>query len=224
VVDRVITQRQAAEKLGLCDRQVRRLLRCYERQGAAGLVSRKRGKPSNRRIHPSVKDAILGEIKARYAGFGPTLAAEYLAGDGFTVSRETLRRWMIEAGLWRAVARRRGRLHPPRPRRARRGELIQIDGSPHAWFEDRGERCALIAFIDDATSRVMLARFVPVESTQAYLTLLEAYVSAYGCPVAFYSDRHSIFTKHDPEDAEPTQFQRATNALGIATIQALSAG
>jgi hypothetical protein len=222
VVDRVITQRQAAEKLGLCDRQVRRLLRCYERQGAAGLVSRKRGKPSNRRIHPSVKDATLGEIKARYADFGPTLAAEYLAGDGFTVSRETLRRWMIEAGLWRAVARRRGRLHPPRPRRARRGELIQIDGSPHAWFEDRGERCALIAFIDDATSRVMLARFVPVESTQAYLTLLEAYVSAYGCPVAFYSDRHSIFTKHDPEDAEPTQFQRATNALGIATIQALT--
>jgi hypothetical protein len=113
-------------------------------------------------------------------------------------------------------------LHPPRPRRARLGELIQIDGSPHAWFEDRGARCALIAFIDDATSRVMLARFVPVESTAAYLALLEEYVTTYGCPVALYSDRHSIFTKHDPEDAEPTQFQRATRALGMATIQALT--
>jgi transposase len=222
VADGVITQRQAAEKLGLCDRQVRRLLRRYERQGAAGLVSRKRGKPSNRRIHQAVKDAILWEVKARYADFGPTLAAEYLAGDGYKVSKETLRRWMTEAGLWQPVSGRRGRVHPPRPRRARQGELIQIDGSLHAWFEDRGKRCALIAFIDDATSRVMLARFVPVESTQAYLALLEEYVSLDERPVAFYSDRHSIFTQHDLEDAEPTQFERATRALGMATLQALT--
>jgi transposase len=222
VADGVITQRQAAEKLGLCDRQVRRLLRRYERQGAAGLVSRKRGKPSNRRIHQAVKDAILWEVKARYADFGPTLAAEYLAGDGYKVSKETLRRWMTEAGLWQPVSGRRGRVHPPRPRRARQGELIRIDGSLHAWFEDRRERCALIAFIDDATSRVMLARFVPVESTQAYLALLEEYVSLDERPVAVYSDRDSIFTQHDPEDAEPTQFERATRALGIATLQALT--
>jgi hypothetical protein len=125
---------------------------------------------------------------------------------------------MTEAGLWQPVSGRRGRVHPPRPRRARQGELIRIDGSLHAWFEDRGERWALIAFIDDATSRVMLARFVPVESTQAYLALLEEYVSLDERPVAFYSDRHSIFTQHDPEDAEPTQFERATRALGMATL------
>lgn len=129
---------------------------------------------------------------------------------------------MIEAGLWQAKRKRPPRLHPPRARRPRLGELIQIDGSPHDWFEGRGARCTLIAFIDDATSRVMYARFVPVESTQAYLSALEAYVTAYGCPAALYSDRHGIFTKHDPEDAEPTQFQRATASPGIETIQALT--
>ncbi|MBU2799574.1 transposase family protein, partial [Acidithiobacillus sp. VAN18-4] len=92
----------------------------------------------------------------------------------------------------------------------------------HDWFEGRGPRCTLIAFIDDATSRVLYARFAPVESSQAYLSALQTYVTTHGCPVALYSDRHSIFTKHNPEDNEPTQFQRATEALGIATIQALS--
>jgi transposase len=222
VADGVIRQRQAAEKLGLTDRQVRRLLRRYEREGVAGLVSRRRGRPSNRRISEGVKEAMLTRVKARYTDFGPTLAAEYLAGEGFKVSKETLRGWMIEAGLWRAQAGRRSRLHPPRPRRARLGELVQIDGSPHDWFEGRGARCTLIAFVDDATSRVMLARFVPVESSRAYLSALASYVAVYGCPVALYSDRHGIFTKHDPEDAEPTQFQRTTQALGIAPIQALT--
>lgn len=217
-----LSQRQGAALLGMTDRQIRRLLRRYEREGAAGLVSRRRGKPSNRRIAEDVKAAILTRVQARYADFGPTLAAEYLAADGYTVSKETLRRWMGEAGLWQTKLKRPSRVHPPRPRRARLGELVQIDGSPHDWFEGRGRRCTLIAFIDDASSRVMLARFVPVESTQAYLDALQAYVTAYGCPVALYSDRHGIFTKHDPEDAEPTQFQRATAALGIETIQALT--
>lgn len=218
----VVSQRQGAAVLGLTDRQVRRLMRRYEREGAAGLISRRRDKPSNRRIAEAVKEAILARVKARYADFGPTLAAEYLAADGFTVSKETLRGWMSEAGLWQARQKRVPRLHPPRPRRARRGELVQIDGSPHDWFEGRGPGCCLIAFIDDATSRVMFACFVPVESTQAYLDALKVYVAAYGCPVALYSDRHGIFTKHDPEDAEPTQFQRATASLGIETIQALT--
>jgi hypothetical protein len=99
---------------------------------------------------------------------------------------------------------------------------VQIDGSPHDWFEGRGPCCTLIAFIDDATSRVLAACFTPAETTQAYLDGLHAYVLAYGCPTALYSDRHGIFTKHDPEDGEPTQFQRATAGLGIATIQALT--
>lgn len=218
----VMSQRQAAVQLRLSERQVRRLKRRYDSEGAAGLISRRRGKPSNRRTPESLKTAIMARVKARYADFGPTLAAEYLRGEGHIVSKETLRGWMIEAGVWQARQKRSPRLHPPRARRPRLGELVQIDGSAHDWFEGRGARCTLIAFIDDATSRVMYARFVPVESTQAYLAAIEAYVTAYGCPAALYSDRHGIFTKHDPEDAEPTQFQRATARLGIATIQALT--
>lgn len=216
------SQGQAALALGLSERQIRRLQRGVEREGARALISRRRGRPSNRRVETTVREGILAQVRARYADFGPTLAAEYLRADGYTVSKETLRRWMIAAGLWQAQRKRRTRLHPPRPRRARLGELVQIDGSPHDWFEGRGPRCTLIAFIDDATSRVLYARFTPVESSQAYLSALQTYVTTHGCPVALYSDRHSIFTKHNPEDTEPTQFQRATEALGIATIQALS--
>lgn len=222
VSDRVVSQGMAAQVLGLTVRQVRRLQRRYEAAGAAGLVSRRRGRPSNRRIADEIKAAALARLRECYADFGPTLAAEYLREDGLQVSKETLRGWMIEAGLWQAAKGRRVCLHPPRPRRPRCGELVQIDGSPHDWFEGRGPRCTLIAFIDDATSRVMQARFVPVESTQAYLSLLQDYVTSHGRPAALYSDRHGIFTKHDPEDGEPTQFQRALEALEIAGIQALT--
>jgi len=222
VLDGVISQRNAAELLGVSDRQVRRLQRGYEEEGAEALVSKKRGRPSNRRIDERIRTAIVTRLRTRYQGFGPTLAAEYLGQDGYTVSKETLRTWMVEAGLWQVAKGRRQTLHPPRLRRPRMGELIQIDGSPHDWFEGRGTRCTLIAFIDDATSRVMAAGFVPVESSQAYLDALYAYVSAYGCPAALYSDRHGIFRKHDPEDDTPTQFQRALGALGIEGIQAMT--
>jgi len=222
VLDGVVSQVMAARALGLSVRQTRRWQRRYAESGAAGLVSRRRGKPSNRRLSETVKNETLARLRECYVDFGPTLAAEYLQDDGLKVSKETLRGWMIEAGLWKAVKGRRVRLHPPRPRRTRLGELVQIDASPHDWFEGRGPRCTLIAFIDDATSRVMHAHFAPVESTQAYLDALRAYVTAYGCPAALYSDRHGIFTKHDPEDGEPTQFQRTIGALGIAGIQALT--
>jgi transposase len=222
VADGVLSQRAAARALGLSERQVRRLQRRYEGSGAAGLVSRRRGRPSNRRLGESVRDGILGRVRECYRDFGPTLAAEYLRGEGFEVSRETLRGWLIEAGLWRVAPGRRRRAHPPRARRPRLGELVQIDGSAHEWFEGRGPRCTLIAFIDDATSRVMHAHFAPVESSQAYLDGLQAYVAAHGRPAALYSDRHGIFTKHNPEDGDPTQFQRAIASLDIVGIQALT--
>ncbi|HAH11212.1 MAG TPA: ISNCY family transposase [Alphaproteobacteria bacterium] len=222
VADGVMSQRQAAEALGLSERQLRRLQRGYEEAGAAALVSKKRGRPSNRQIDGVTKGAILERVRERYQGFGPTLAAEYLREDGHVVSKETLRSWMMEAGQWQGTKAKRQRPHPPRLRRPRLGELVQIDGSPHDWFEGRGPRCTLIAFIDDATSRVMAAGFVPVESTQAYLAALQAYVGTYGRPAALYSDRHGIFRKHDPEDDAPTQFQRAIAALGIEGIQALT--
>lgn len=222
LADGVLSQRAAAQRLGLSERQVRRLQRVYARKGAAGLVSRRRGQPSNRRLPETLRQAVLARVRERYADFGPTLAAEYLRQDGWQVSKETLRGWLIEAGWWQVAKGRQPRLHPGRPRRSRRGELVQIDGSPHDWFEGRGPRCTLIAFIDDATSAVSYARFVPVESSQAYLDGLRAYVTAYGRPAALYSDRHGIFTKHDPEDSAPTQLQRALVSLDIAGIQALT--
>lgn len=221
VVRKQMKQAEAARLLSITVRQVKRLVRSFREEGAAGLVSRRRGRPSNHGFDAVFKTQVLDALRSRYSGFGPTLVAEYLGDEECRVSKETLRNWMIEAGLWRA-GKRRGRTHPPRPRRPRLGELVQIDGSPHDWFEGRGPRCTLIAFIDDATSQVMAACFTRAETTQNYLNGIHAYVRAYGCPAALYSDRHGIFTKHDPEDAEPTQFQRATAALGIAAIQALT--
>ena len=221
VVAKRMRQSEAAIRLGLSARQIKRLVRAYRQEQAAGLVSRRRGQRSNRRIADSEREEMLAVLRQHYADFGPTLAAEYLAQHhGFRRSVETLRTWMIGAGLWQAKQADKKRPHPPRERRPRRGELIQIDGSPHDWFEGRGPRCCLIAFIDDASSCLMWACFVPVESTRAYLGGLAQYVARYGVPVACYSDRHSIFTKHDPEDLAPTQLERALQTLGCEAIQA----
>lgn len=218
-----LTQRQAAVRLSLSIRQVKRLCRAYRRRGAAGLVSRKRGCPSNRRIARSEQRRVVKLVRGHYADFGPTLAAEYLAErHGYTHSVETLRRWMIGAELWQPKRTAQRRLYQLRERRRCVGELVQIDGSPHAWLEGRGPRCSLIAFVDDASGALQYAQFVPVESTHAYLQALHAYVTRYGRPAAFYSDRHSIFTKHDPEDPTPTQFERAVRALDIEPILALT--
>lgn len=222
VAGKQMSASDAGRQLMLSERQVKRLVRAWREDGAAGLVSKRRGRPSNNRIASAIKAQVIERLRDCYAGFGPTLAAEYLQGEGIRLSKETLRNWMIEAGLWRSGKKKHAGVHPPRERRPRLGELVQIDGSPHDWFEGRGPRCTLIAFIDDATSRVMAACFTHAETTQDYLNGLHAYIRAYGCPAALYSDRHGIFTKHDPEDAEPTQFQRATESLGIATIQALT--
>ena len=223
VLEKRLTQREGAAQLGLSVRQVKRLVRMHREEGVGGLISKRRGRPSNRRIEEGEREAILACVRARYADFGPTLAAEYLASfHGFTRSVETLRQWMTGAGLWVPKRQRRKRPFQLRERRACVGELVQIDGSPHAWLEGRGPRCTLIAFIDDATGRLQYARFEPAETSRAYLRGLRSYVADYGRPVAFYSDRHSIFTKHDPEDPTPTQFERAVRDLGIEPILALS--
>jgi len=223
VRERRLKQSQAAQRLGLSVRQIKRLVRAHRTQGARGLVSKRRGRPSNRRIDPAECERVIATMREHYRDFGPTLAAEYLEErHGFTRSRETLRQWMIQAELWQAKRLRRKRPFQLRERRAAEGELVQIDGSPHAWLEDRGPRCTLIAFIDDATGKLRYAQFVPAETTRAYLHGLRAYVQQFGRPVAFYSDRHSIFRKHDPEDPTPTQFERAVRALDIAPILALS--
>lgn len=220
---RTMRQADAALWLGVSVRQVKRLVRAVRTRGTAGVISKRRGVPSNRRIEPARREHYLALVREHYGDFGPTLAAEYLAErHGFAHSAETLRGWMIAAGLWKPKRVRQRTIHSPRERRSALGELVQIDGSPHAWFEQRAPKCCLIAFIDDATGRLMTARFYPVESTAAYLDSLQRYVGEHGRPVALYSDRHSIFTKHDPEDAAPTQFERAVGELNIESILAYS--
>ena len=214
-----ITQVQAGAALGLSVRQVKRLCGALREQGAVGLISRKRGVPSNRRIADAVRLQYVDIVRQRYADFGPQLAHEYLQKDhGFAYSCETLRGWMAQAGLWKARSRRVARVHSPRPRRSCRGELVQIDGSHHDWFEQRAAKCCLIAFIDDATGQVLAARFWDSETTQGYLQMLREHVSTHGVPAALYSDRHGIFTKADPENPKPTQFERALLQLDIEPI------
>lgn len=224
VINRKLTQKAAAGRLGLSVRQVKRLVQRYRVEGAAGLISRRRGQRPNNAIDPSVRQAIMALVQQNYADFGPTLACEKLAErHNHHVSIETLRQWMVADGLWTPRARRQARIHPHRPRRAQYGELIQIDGSPHDWFEGRGPRCTLIVFIDDATSQLMALRFVPAETTQAYMETLGDYLRQHGRPVACYSDKHSIFRVNHPErEGELTQFTRALKTLDIEPIHANS--
>ena len=223
VMDAGLEQAQAAQLLGLSVRQVKRLCRRVRELGAQGLISRRRGRPSNRRIAPDRREHYVQLVRSQYADFGPQLAHEYLKREhGFEWSVETLRGWMLQAGLWQAKRRRAKRVHHPRARRECLGELVQIDGSHHDWFEGRSDKCCLIAFIDDATGRVVGARFFEQETTQGYLQVLHALVQRLGAPLALYSDRHGIFTKADPEDAKPTQFERALLQLHIEPICAHS--
>jgi len=219
-----LTQRAAAERLGIGERQFKRLVRRWKLEGDGGLISRQRGRVSNNRLAEADRVRIVGLLRERYPDFGPTLAAEkLLEREGIAVSRETVRRLQIEAKLWRPKRRRARRVFQVRERRPRFGELVQIDGSPHAWLEDRGPRCALIVFIDDATGRLLELRFAPAETTRAYLLAVRAHVLAYGRPLAFYSDRHGIFRVNAKEPVSgdgKTEFGRAMERLGVETIQA----
>ena len=160
-----LTTKAAGQLLGLERRQVFRLLKAYRIEGPSGLISKRRGRRSNRRKPEALRRAVLTIIRQWYWDFGPTLAAEKLCEDhGIAVGRETLRQWMIEAGLWRDRKQRK-QVHQPRPRRECVGELVQVDGSEHWWFEDRGPQCTLLVFVDDATSRLMHLQFVESEST-----------------------------------------------------------
>ena len=219
-------QREASERLGISVRQFKRLVRAWRCGGDAGLVLRQRGRPSHRRMSEAVRTRIDGLLKERYSDFGATLAAEkLLERDGIKVSAETVRRIQIDLGLWRPKTRRARRVFPLRERRPRFGELVQIDGSPHDWFEGRGPRCTLIVFIDDATSRLTALRFAPVESGKAYLDTLRDQVLTHGRPLAFYSDRHGLF-RVNAKDAESgdgkTEFGRVVERLEIGLINALT--
>ncbi len=221
-----IKMTEAASLMSLGRRQVFRLAKAYAQRGPGALVSRKRGRPSNRAYATDLRDAAVGIIRERYPDFGPTLAAEKLAElHDIHLARETVRQWMIAAGLWKDRRARLKPVHQPRYRRDCLGELIQIDGSEHWWFEGRGPRCTLLVYIDDATSRLMHLQFVESESTFDYFAATRAYLERYGKPVAFYSDKHGVFrvNKKDAIGGDGmTQFGRALHALNIDIICANS--
>lgn len=225
-----ITQRQAAEQVGVTDRWIRTLLKRVGKQGDRAIVHGLRGRPSRRRIGRKVQQKAVEIVKREYADFGPTLASEYLARDhGIAVSRETLRRWMIEAGLWKKRKQRLLEIHVWRRRRSCFGELVQWDTSDHDWLEGRGERMYLIAMIDDATSRVM-ARFAAQDSTAENMRLLWAWVERHGRFVEAYTDRAGLFETNRPNQRDEelqgklaeTQIGRALRELGIGWIAARS--
>lgn len=223
VRDRRLSVIHAAEILGISRSQVHRLLLAYDREGAAGLTSKKRGKPSNRSHSADLKNLVLELVREHYYDFGPTLACEKLVErHRIAISKETLRQWMTEAGIWLSRQARRRQLHQPRGRRDCFGELVQIDGSHHWWFENRGPKCALLVYIDDATGKLLHLRFAESENAFDYFRATTAYIQTWGKPVAFYSDKHGIFrTTHGSEEDRSngmTQFARALHELNIDII------
>ena len=223
------TEISAAAILGLSTRQTRRLVVAYRDGGGGAMIHKARGRSSNNQLVVGIREYVIELVRSRYTDFGPSLAAEILlAKDGVKVSRETLRKGMVEEGmveegLWLSRKQRRS-FHQPRLRRESYGELVQIDGSDHRWFEQRGEPCTLLVFIDDATGKLMQLRFVPSESTSSYFDCLRGYLDAHGCPVAFYSDKHTVFRINwDAKGgAGMTQFGRALAELNIEIICANS--
>lgn len=222
VIDGRLTTSLASQRLGLTDRHCRRLLARYRESGPLALVNRRRGLRSNRQLLPGLAELALGIIRDNYADFGPTLACEKLAElHDVVLAKETVRQLMVRAGLWIPRKMRAPRIQQPRYRRACVGELIQIDGCDHRWFEERGPACTLLVYVDDATSRLMQLHFVKSESTFTYFDATRGYLEQHGKPLAFYSDKASIFRINNKNAAGgdgQTQFGRAMNELNITGI------
>jgi hypothetical protein len=226
VIDGILKPSRAAERLGLTDRQVRRLVNRVRAEGPSGIVSKRRGKPSNHRLSPDIAAAALSLIRSRYSDFGPTLACEKLREiHGLYLSKETVRGIMADAGLWIPRKLRTASVYQPRNRRHCVGELIQIDGSDHAWFENRAKACTLLVYIDDATSRLMHLHFTYSESTFSYFEATRRYIELHGKPQALSSDQASVFRvskKHATSGDGHTQFGRVLFELNIESICANS--
>jgi transposase len=232
---KLITQREAAEELRISVRHVKRLIHALKKRGDKIVIHGLRGRASKRKLDDKIEQEAVKILSAPvYKGFGPTLAAEYLANKyGIEASKETVRQWMLRAKLWRGKTTKLKEVHTWRPRRSRFGELVQWDTSEHDWLEGRGERLYLIAMIDDATSR-LFARFVRHDSTEENMKLMWSYMEKFGRPLAFYTDKASLFRNNekrrrdepggdkDPVEMPPTQIGRALRELGITWIGAHS--
>lgn len=229
--EKSMKQGKAAGLLGISVRQVRRLLSRYKRDGAKGVIHKLRGLPGNHQADEKILDTALDTIRNKYSDFSIAMAHEKLVKHhGFPYSHETLRVAMIAASMWKPRNKPKLIVHPIRLRRTREGELVQIDGSPHDWFEGRAEYCNLIVFIDDATGKLKYLQFVPHETTIVYMDGLSHYIKANGKPVALYSDRHGIFRVNSKkkgsasidDEINLTQFARAAEELSIELIFANS--
>ena len=224
-LDGRITISQVAARLKLSTRQVLRKKKDYTKRGDKALISKKRGKTSNRACLHSIKPQVIKVVASDlFEGFGPVFAAETLESRyNLKVNRETLRQWMIEEGLWKVKQKRTTRSYQQRPRRSRFGSLIQLDGSIHAWLEGRGPKFTLLLAIDDATSKITSARFEESETTAGYFRLLKAHIEKFGRPEQLYPDKYSVF-KVNAEGAKDhiTQFTRGMKELGIEVICANS--
>jgi len=225
VQDQRITQVRAAEILNLSTRQITRLLCKFNQDGILSLVHASRGQPGHRRHDDVMKSKCLSIISEHLLGFGPTLAHEKLASMfDLHIPVETVRRWMTANDLWIPRAKRQKRPYQPRYNRDCFGELIQIDGSYHDWFEGRAGKCCLLVYIDDATGKLLHLRFCQAETTFDYMLSTRAYIEQYGKPVAFYSDKHSVFrvNQKSSQNSQITQFGRILNKLNIDIIFANS--
>jgi transposase len=224
-----IKLKKAAELIGVSYRQSKRIYRRYRDEGDKGLVHRSRGRVSNRRKDPMIREKVLERYRERYGGFGPTLASEKLEEEGYKVHDETLRLWLLEEGLWQKKRKRR-RHRRWRERKEHRGEMVQMDGSPHDWFEGRGEEAVLMDMVDDATGNTF-ARFHEGETTRAAMLTFWGYIDRYGIPLSLYVDKDTIYVinrgttvkEHLTGERPLTQFGRAMQQLGVKIIAANSA-
>ncbi len=229
VLERVIKQVEAAEILSLSGRQIRRIVKRIRREGDRGIVHQSRGRPSHRRTPDQVKNKVIRVYRAQYKDFGPTLACEkLLEREGIEISDETLRRWLLEAGDWKKTRKARGH-RQWRERKSHMGEMIQMDGSHHDWFEGRGSRCVLMGYIDDATGKVF-ARFYDYEGTVPAMDSFKRYIKKSGLPMKVYLDKHTTYKstakltiQDELDQVEPlSQFERALKELGVEVIHAHS--
>lgn len=218
-----LTQILAAKQLNLSERQVRNLLRKIETHGDKAIISQKRGKAGNHSLPITLKTKSLDLVKEHYLDFGPKLANEYLKNEhNINISNETLRLWMVKEGIWLPKVERK-KLHLIRERRGSFGELIQVDGSHHDWFEGRRAPCVLMVMIDDATSMITSLYFAESESLHAYYQVFAKHLKTYGIPMALYGDRCSTLTPREPKGSkDTTQFQLALKELNCKLILALS--
>jgi len=229
VLEGIVKQVEAAEILSLSGRQIRRIVKRIRSEGSRGIIHRSRGRPSNRRISHKIKERVIHLYRAQYKDFGPTLASEkLLERNGIRINDETLRMWLIEAGDWKKIRKTRGH-RQWRERKHHDGEMVQLDGSHHDWFEGRGPWCVLMGYIDDATGRVF-GRFYDYEGTIPAMDSFKRYVKKHGLPLSVYLDKYKTYKstakptiQDELNDVEPlSDFERALRELGVEVVHANS--